>query len=295
MTTTDATGVAAATHEAVRSPLREFWRKFRRNRTAMAAGICLLSLVLAAAAAPWIAPFDPAAFDYDRILEGPSADHWAGTDAYGRDILSRILWGARISLSVGLLSVLLGGVAGVALGLIAGFRGGWIDSLIMRVCDVLLAFPGILLAIGIVAILGPGIENVIYAVAIFSVPVFARLVRGSTLSLKRAVYVDAARAIGVRDRLLMVRHILPGTLPSVIVYVSMRIGTSILTAASLSFIGLGAQPPSPEWGAMLADGRSYIGVASHVTFYPGLAIFLTVLAFNLLGDGLRDALDPKLR
>lgn len=296
MTTTDATGMAAtAAHEAVRSPLREFWRKFRRNRTAMAAGICLLALALAAAAAPWIAPFDPAAFDYDRILEGPSADHWAGTDAYGRDIFSRILWGARISLSVGLLSVLLGGVAGVALGLIAGFRGGWIDSLIMRICDVLLAFPGILLAIGIVAILGPGIENVIYAVAIFSVPVFARLVRGSTLSLKRAVYVDAARAIGVRDRLLMVRHILPGTLPSVIVYVSMRIGTSILTAASLSFIGLGAQPPSPEWGAMLADGRSYIGVASHVTFYPGLAIFLTVLAFNLLGDGLRDALDPKLR
>ncbi|KAA0570894.1 ABC transporter permease subunit [Azospirillum sp. Sh1] len=295
MTTTDATGVAAATHEAVRSPLREFWRKFRRNRTAMAAGICLAALALAAAAAPWIAPFDPAAFDYDRILEGPSADHWAGTDAYGRDIFSRILWGARISLSVGLLSVLLGGAAGVALGLTAGFRGGWIDSLIMRICDVLLAFPGILLAIGIVAILGPGIENVIYAVAIFSVPVFARLVRGSTLSLKRAVYVDAARAIGVRDRLLMVRHILPGTLPSVIVYVSMRIGTSILTAASLSFIGLGAQPPSPEWGAMLADGRSYIGVASHVTFYPGLAIFLTVLAFNLLGDGLRDALDPKLR
>ena len=294
MTTTDATAVAVS-HEAVRSPLREFWRKFRRNRTAMAAGVCLLALALTAAAAPWIAPFDPAAFDYDRILEGPSADHWAGTDAYGRDIFSRILWGARISLSVGLLSVLLGGVAGVALGLIAGFRGGWIDSLIMRVCDVLLAFPGILLAIGIVAILGPGIENVIYAVAIFSVPVFARLVRGSTLSLKRAVYVDAARAIGVRDRLLMVRHILPGTLPSVIVYVSMRIGTSILTAASLSFIGLGAQPPSPEWGAMLADGRSYIGVASHVTFYPGLAIFLTVLAFNLLGDGLRDALDPKLR
>jgi glutathione transport system permease protein len=165
----------------------------------------------------------------------------------------------------------------------------------MRACDVLLAFPGILLAIAIVAILGPGIDNVITAVAVFSVPVFARLVRGSTLALKTAVYVDAARALGAPDHILMLRHILPGTLPGVIVYCSLRVGTSILTAASLSFIGLGAQPPSPEWGAMLADGRSYIGVASHVTLYPGLAIFLTVLAFNLVGDGLRDALDPKLK
>jgi glutathione transport system permease protein len=289
------TAQAATATDSIRSPLGEFWRKFLRRRTAVVAGACLLLLALAAAAAPWIAPYDPAGFDYDRVLEGPSWAHWAGTDSYGRDIFSRILWGARISLSVGLLSVLLGGIVGITLGLISGFRGGFIDSLIMRLCDVLLAFPGILLAIGIVAVLGPGIENVVYAVAIFSIPVFARLVRGSTLSLKQAVYVDAARAIGVRDRMLMLRHILPGTLPSVIVYVSMRIGTSILTAASLSFIGLGAQPPSPEWGAMLADGRSYIGVASHVTFYPGLAIFITVLAFNLLGDGLRDALDPKLR
>ncbi len=289
------TAQATTATDSIRSPLGEFWRKFLRRRTAVVAGACLLLLALAAAAAPWIAPYDPAGFDYDRVLEGPSWAHWAGTDSYGRDIFSRILWGARISLSVGLLSVLLGGIVGITLGLISGFRGGFIDSLIMRLCDVLLAFPGILLAIGIVAILGPGIENVIYAVAIFSIPVFARLVRGSTLSLKQAVYVDAARAIGVRDRMLMLRHILPGTLPSVIVYLSMRIGTSILTAASLSFIGLGAQPPSPEWGAMLADGRSYIGVASHVTFYPGLAIFITVLAFNLLGDGLRDALDPKLR
>ncbi len=289
------TAQAATATNSIRSPLGEFWRKFLRRRTAVVAGACLLLLALAAAAAPWIAPYDPAGFDYDRVLEGPSWAHWAGTDSYGRDIFSRILWGARISLSVGLLSVLLGGIVGITLGLISGFRGGFINSMIMRLCDVLLAFPGILLAIGIVAILGPGIENVIYAVAIFSIPVFARLVRGSTLSLKQAVYVDAARAIGVRDRMLMLRHILPGTLPSVIVYLSMRIGTSILTAASLSFIGLGAQPPSPEWGAMLADGRSYIGVASHVTFYPGLAIFITVLAFNLLGDGLRDALDPKLR
>ncbi|SKA27052.1 ABC transporter permease subunit [Consotaella salsifontis] len=286
---------APAASRPVRSPFREFLRRFRRERQAIAAGVFLLALVLMAVFAPLLAPYAPAQPDYMHILEGPSAAHWAGTDAYGRDIFSRIIWGSRISLSVGFLSVTLGGIIGVVLGLISGFYGGWLDSLIMRVCDVLFAFPGILLAIGVIAILGPGIYNVIYAVAVFSVPVFARLVRGSTLALKQAVYVDAARAIGVRDRLIMLRHLLPGTMPSVIVYFSMRVGTAILTAASLSFIGLGAQPPSPEWGAMLADGRSYIGIASQVTLFPGLAIFVTVLAFNMLGDGLRDALDPKLR
>lgn len=279
----------------VRSPFREFWRRMLRQKIAMIACLLLMLLALAAIFAPWLAPYDPTAADYENVLAGPSAVHWAGTDAFGRDVFSRIIYGGRISLAVGFLSVSLGGIAGILLGLMSGFYGRWIDSVIMRFCDVLLAFPGILLAIGVIAILGPGIDNVIYAVAVFSVPVFARLVRGSTLALKQAVYVDAARAIGVKNRLLMLRHILPGALPSVIVYFSMRIGTSILTAASLSFIGLGAQPPSPEWGAMLADGRSFIGVASNVTLYPGLAIFVTVLAFNLLGDGLRDALDPKLK
>jgi glutathione transport system permease protein len=281
--------------EKIRSPLREFWRRFRRQKIAVVAGLVVLALALLAVFAPLIAPYDLAQPDYERVLEGPSWAHLAGTDVYGRDILSRIIFGARISLAVGFLSVTLGGIAGILLGLVSGFYGGWIDSLAMRFCDVLLAFPGIILAIGVIAVLGPGIDNVIYAVAVFSVPVFARLVRGSTLAIKRTVYVDAARAIGVRPRLLMLRHILPGTLPSVIVYFSMRIGTSILTAASLSFIGLGAQPPSPEWGAMLADGRSYLGVANHITLFPGIAIFVTVLAFNLLGDGLRDALDPKLK
>jgi glutathione transport system permease protein len=280
--------------ERIRTPWREFWRKFSRQRVALAAGVFLVLLTLVAVLAPWIAPYDPAQPDYDHVLEGPSALHWAGTDDYGRDILSRIIHGAAISLTVGFFAVTIGGVVGVVLGLLSGFFGGWIDRIVMRLCDVLLAFPGILLAIGIVAILGPGVENVIWAVAIFSIPVFARLVRGSTLALKRAVYVDAARAIGVRNELLMLRHILPGALPSVIVYFSMRFGTSILTAASLSFIGLGAQPPTPEWGAMLSAGRSFIGVADHLTYFPGLAIFVTVLAFNLLGDGLRDALDPKL-
>lgn len=281
--------------EKVRSPLYEFWRRFRSQKIAVAAGLFLVALIVVAALADFIAPYGLEVPDYDALTMPPNWEHWAGTDDYGRDIFSRIIFGARISLAVGFLSVSIGSIVGVLLGLISGFYGGWIDSWIMRICDVLLAFPGIVLAIAIISVLGPGVDNVIYAVAVFSIPVFARLVRGSTLVIKQSVYVDAARAIGVRNWLLMTRHILPGTLPTVIVYFSMRIGTAILTAASLSFIGLGAQPPSPEWGAMLAYGRDYITLAPHLTLYPGLAIFVTVLAFNLLGDGLRDALDPKLK
>lgn len=291
----DIAGTGTTAPLEIQSPWGEFWRRFLRQRVALVAGALILLVVLAAIAAPWIAPYDPAEPDYNNILAGPSALHWAGTDAYGRDIFSRILWGAQISLSVGFLSVMLGGVLGVALGLVSGFFGGWVDSLVMRLCDVMLAFPGILLAIAVVALLGPGVANVIYAVAVFSIPIYARVVRGSTLALKQTLYVQAARSIGVKRWALVMRHILPGTLPGVIVTTSLRIGTAILVAAGLSFLGLGAQPPSPEWGAMLADGRSYLGVADHLTFFPGLAIFLTVLAFNLLGDGLRDALDQKLR
>jgi glutathione transport system permease protein len=263
---------------ALRSPAAEFWRRFRRKRVALASGCVILLLILAAMFAPWIAPYGPATPDYDNVLAGPSWQHLCGTDTFGRDIWSRILWGGRISLTVGFVSVALGGVTGVALGLVSGFFGGLVDTLIMRVMDVLLAFPGILLAIGVVALLGPGIDNVIYAIAVFSVPVFARLVRGSTLALKQTLYVQASRSIGVRAPMLMLRHILPGTLPSVIVYCSLRVGTSILTAAALSFIGLGAPPPSPEWGTMLAEGRGYLGVADWITLFPGLAIFITVLA-----------------
>jgi glutathione transport system permease protein len=285
----------AAQPTDVASPLREFWRRFLRKRLALAAGLVIVVIAIVSALAPVLAPYDPATPDYNAVLEGPSWAHWAGTDTYGRDIFSRIIWGGQISLTVGFLSVMLGGIVGTSVGLISGFFGGWVDGAIMRVLDVLLAFPGILLAIAVVALLGPGIANVIYAVAVFSVPVFARLVRGSTLALKQTLYVQASRSIGVRRLPLVTRHILPGTLPGVIVYASLRMGTSILTAAALSFIGLGAQPPSPEWGTMLADGRSYLGVADHIMLFPGLAIFITVLAFNLLGDGLRDALDQRLR
>ncbi len=276
-------------------PWRLFWHKFRMRKTALVSGGCILVLIGVALFAPWIAPYDPFAVDYAASMQPPGWQHWAGTDLYGRDILSRIIYGSRISLTVGFTSVFVGALAGVTLGLISGFFGGLLDGLIMRTSDVLFAFPGILLAIAIVALLGPGLVNVVVAVSVFSMPTFARIVRGSTLALKESLYVRAATSVGASRRRLMFVHILPGTLSGVIVYFTMRIGTSIITAASLSFLGLGAQPPTPEWGAMLAESRDYIGVADHMTIFPGLAIFLTVLFFNLFGDGLRAALDPKLK
>ncbi|NKI95969.1 glutathione ABC transporter permease GsiD [Rhizobacter sp. SG703] len=285
----------APTADAVRTPASEFWRKFKRQKVALVAGVFVLLLVLVAALAPWIVPFDAENFfDYDALNTPPSAKHWFGVDSLGRDIFSRILIGARISLAAGFISVAAGAVIGTLLGLLAGYYQGWWDRIVMRMADVLFAFPGILLAIGIVAILGNGMVNVILAVAVFSVPAFARLVRGNVLSLKHQTYIEAVRSIGASDTVIMVRHLLPGTVASVVVYLTMRIGTSIITAASLSFLGLGAQPPTPEWGAMLNEARADMLNAPHVALFPSLAIFVTVLAFNLLGDGLRDALDPKL-
>ena len=281
---------------AVRTPWGEFWRRFRRQRAALVAGLLVLLLIAAALLAPYLAPFDAENyFDYDRLNEGPSLMHWLGVDSLGRDIFSRILMGTRISLAAGVFSVLAGGAIGTLLGLLAGYYEGWWDRLTMRVCDVLFAFPGILLAIGVVAIMGSGMANVIVAVAIFSSPAFARLVRGNTLVLKRLTYIESARSIGASDWTIILRHILPGTLSSIVVYFTLRIGTSIISAASLSFLGLGAQPPTPEWGAMLNEARADMVIAPHVAIFPSLAIFITVLAFNLLGDGLRDALDPKLK
>ena len=277
------------------TPFMIFWQKFKKQKSAMVAGIFILFLVLAAIFAPFIAPYDPYAIDYGNAMMPPSPQHWAGTDIYGRDILSRIIYGTRISPTVGISSVTIGAIVGVSLGLISGFFGGFLDEIIMRSADVLFAFPGILLAIAVVAILGPGLVNVVAAVAIFSIPTFARIVRSNTLSLKESLYVRAARSMGASNKRIMFVHIMPGTLSGAIVYFTMRIGTSILTASSLSFLGLGAQPPTPEWGAMLAESRDYIGVADHLTIFPGIAIFLTVLAFNIFGDGLRAAFDPKLQ
>ncbi len=291
------TTVTAPVAEAsdVRTPWTEFWRKFKRQHAAVIAGVFVVLLVLTAIAAPFIVPYDAENFfDYDSLNARPSLKHLFGVDPLGRDIFSRILMGARISLTAGFVSVAIGALFGTALGLVAGYREGWWDRIIMRLCDVLFAFPGILLAIGIVAILGGGMSNVIIAVSIFSIPTFARLVRGNTLSLKHLTYVEAARSVGASDWTIVLRHIFPGTIAAVVVYFSLRIGTSIITAASLSFIGMGAQPPTPEWGAMLNEARSDMMTAPHVAIFPSMAIFLTVLAFNLLGDGLRDALDPKI-
>ena len=281
--------------ERVRTPWSEFWRKFKRQRVALVAGAFVVLLVVVAIAAPWITPFDAENyFDYEKLNARPSGTHWFGVDALGRDIYSRILMGARISLAAGFVSVAVGAFIGTILGLIAGYNEGWWDRIIMRIADVLFAFPGILLAIGIVAILGGGMANVVVAVAVFSIPTFARLVRGNTLALKHLTFIEAARSLGASDRTIIFRHIFPGTIAAVVVYFSLRIGTSIITAASLSFLGMGAQPPTPEWGAMLDAARADMLTAPHEAIFPALAIFVTVLAFNLLGDGLRDALDPKI-
>lgn len=288
--------IEAAEQGPIRSPWRDFWGRFLRNPMAISSGAFVLLLMIVAIFAPWIAPYDPMISDWMSLSSPPTLTHFMGTDDLGRDVLSRIIFGARISMYIGIFSVTLGMLVGVVLGLISGYYGGKIDMLIMRGADVLFAFPGMLLAIAVVAILGSGLNNVIIAVAVFSVPVFARIVRASTLSLKQAPYVDAVKCVGASDSLILFRHILPGTLSSVIVFFTMRIGSSILTAASLSFIGLGPEPDVPEWGNILAMSRNMMmGGIWHVSVFPGLAIFFTVLAFNLLGDALRDTLDPKLK
>jgi glutathione transport system permease protein len=289
------TAPTASAAGKVRTPWSECWRRFKKQPVGLIAGAFVLLLVLVAVFAPWIVPFDAENFfDYDMLNSGPTWTHWFGVDPLGRDIFSRILMGARISLTAGFLSVLVGGFIGTSLGLLAGYYEGWWDRIVMRLSDVLLAFPGILLALGVVAILGSSMTNVVVAVSVFSVPAFARLVRGNTLVLKQQTYIEAERSIGASDWTIIVRHILPGTISSIVVYFSMRVGTSIITAASLSFLGMGAQPPTPEWGAMLNEARADMVTSPHVALVPSLAIFFTVLAFNLLGDALRDALDPKM-
>ena len=284
------------TETRVRTPWCAFWRRFRQQHVAMIAGLFVLLLIVVAFIAPWIAPFDAENyFDYARLNEGPSLMHWFGVDSLGRDIFSCVLVGTRISLIAGFFSVAIRALIGTVLGLLADYYEGWWDCITMRICDVLFAFPGILLAIAVVAIMGSGTSNVIVAVAIFSIPAFARLVRGNTLLLKHQTFIESARSIGASGWTIIMRHILPGTVSSIVVYFTMRIGTSIITAASLSFLGLGAQPSTPEWGAMLNEARADMVIGPHVAIFPSLAIFLTVLAFNLLGDGLRDALDPKLK
>jgi peptide/nickel transport system permease protein len=255
----------------------------------------IVVFVLTAILAPLIAPHDPLALGLGQQLKPPSLTYPLGTDELGRDLFSRLLWGARYTLLITLGAVALAVVLGTISGVYSGFRGGWSDTLIMRVMDVLLAMPGFLLAIAIIAALGVGMVNVIIAVGIHAVPAFARVVRAATLSVKQQEYVVAARALGSHDATIMLRHVLPNVTPPLLVQTTLQLATAILTASGLSFLGLGPQPPTPEWGAMLSTGRTYITSNPQLATVPGLAILLVALGFNLLGDGLRDALDPRLR
>lgn len=268
-------------------------RRLLRSPHFVFGGTLLIIIVLVAIFAPWLAPKDPYFQDYGRVLQPPgSPGALLGTDQFGRDMLSRVIYGARISMVVGAASVAIGLLIGVVLGVLAGwFRR--MDRPLMMLVDVLIAFPGILLAIAIVAALGPGLVNVVLAVAFFSIPTFARIARGAVLAMRQEEYVAAASALGAGDLRIMWKAILPNIISPIIIYASLRLATSILTAATLSFLGLGAQPPSAEWGAMINDGRTYLYSARYLSVIPGVAIFLAVLAFNLVGDGLRDVLDPR--
>jgi ABC-type dipeptide/oligopeptide/nickel transport system permease subunit len=273
----------------------DFWNQLRRNRAAMAGLFILIILILVAAFAPWIAPYDYTASNMPESLNPPSWSHWLGTDEIGRDILSRIIFGARVSLKVGIEAVFISLLAGIFLGALAGFYGGFIDNLIMRFMDIMLAFPPLLLAMAFIAALGRGLDNAIIAIGIVSIPEYARIVRGSVLSVKENDYIQAARAIGNHDLEIIGYHILPNISAPIIVRATLGISAAILEAAALGFLGLGVQPPEAEWGSMLGSGRSAIFSAPHLVTFPGIAITITVLAFNLLGDGLRDALDPRLK
>ncbi|MCE2438738.1 MAG: ABC transporter permease [Candidatus Latescibacteria bacterium] len=270
-----------------------FWRRLLKNRLAAAGGVLLLGFLLLAIAAPVAAPQDPYAQNLYERLQPPSLAYPFGTDDFGRDVLSRVIHGARISLRVGVVAVLIALILGVPVGLVSGYWGGALDQMLMRAMDLMLAFPSILLAIAIVAILGPGLENAMLAVGIVAVPQYARLVRASALSVRGQDYVQAVRALGAGDFHILFFSVLPNCLTPLIVQSTLGLATAILDAAGLSFLGLGAQPPTPEWGAMLTGGRELVLRAPWVLTFPGVAIFLTVLAFNLLGDGLRDALDPR--
>ncbi len=278
-----------------RSLLYDAIRRLLRNKLAITGILIMGVFLLTALLAPVISPYDPIAQDLAMRRRPPSQEHWMGRDDLGRDILSRVIYGTRLSLQVGVLSVGFAIVIGALAGAISGYAGGWVDHIVMRIMDIMLAFPALLLAIAIVTILGPGLLNMLYAIGIVSIPAYARIVRGSVLSAKEQEYVVAARAVGVPPVRILFRNILPNCLTPLLVQGTLGIGTAILDAAGLSFLGLGAQPPEPEWGAMLGQGRYSMFTAPHIVLFPGLAIMLTVLGFNLLGDGLRDALDPRLQ
>jgi peptide/nickel transport system permease protein len=274
---------------------RSAWRTLRHHPTGMIGLVGLAILLSLVALAPMLAPADPTAMNLANTLQPPNAQHPFGTDDLGRDILSRVLWGGQESLRVALLAILIAALGGITLGLVAGYFGGITDALIMRIVDVFLAFPTILLLLSIVAALGPNLGTVLIALGVSFIPNVSRFVRGTVLATKNREYVTAARVVGAPDARIMLIHILPNILAPLIVYATVGLGTAIILTAGLSYLGLGAQPPSPEWGAMLNYGRNYLHDAWWMSVFPGVAIFAAVLFVNLLGDGLRDALDPKLR
>jgi peptide/nickel transport system permease protein len=274
---------------------REGWRRFRKNKMALVGLGIVIFFILLAIFAPLLAPYDFKEPNLAERLQPPSSKHLFGTDDFGRDIFSRVIYGARISLWVGFFSVLGSVIAGSLLGIIAGYYGRWIDGIISRLFDIMLAFPSILLAIGIVAVLGPSLQNALIAIAVINIPNFGRLIRSRVLSIKQEEYVMAAKAIGMSDMRILFHHILPNSMAPIIVQGTLAIATAIIEAAALGFLGLGAQPPNPEWGKMLADSKDFLTQAPWTMIFPGLAIMLTVLGFNLMGDGLRDALDPRMK
>jgi peptide/nickel transport system permease protein len=274
---------------------RALARRFARNRGAVIGLFVVIALVFVSALAPLAAPHHPLAVDPTIRFQPPSAAHPFGTDELGRDVLSRVIYGGRISLIVGVIPVLIASISGIVLGISAGYFGGIVDMVIMRCIDIMMAFPGILLALAVIAVLGASLTNLMIAVGIFSIPLYTRVLRGSTLATKEQLYVEAARAVGCGNLRIMLHHILPNIIAPLIVLATLGMATAILVAASLSFLGLGQRPPTPEWGSMLSDARKYLRIAWWLTAFPGLAISLSVLAINLLGDGLRDVLDPRLR
>ena len=283
---------------APRAP-RSSWARVlpsvRRHRGALVGIGIVTVLILIAFGQGILAPQSATKIDITAALRAPDQVHWMGTDQYGRDVYSRVIHGSSISLTIGFISVGIAATAGTAVGLMAGFYGGRVDGILMRIIDVMLAFPGILLALAIVSVLGPSLRNLMIAVGISAIPFYARLVRGSVLVAKEQLYVEAARVVGVPISTILIRHILPNVVAPIIIAATLGMGSAILAAAGLSFIGLGSQPPTPEWGRMLSEGRDYLRDGWWISTFPGIAIMLTVLGVNMLGDGLRDVLDPRLR
>ncbi|MBU2551916.1 MAG: ABC transporter permease [Proteobacteria bacterium] len=276
-------------------PYTEFWRRFRKNRLALAGGVVVLALFAVSFLAPWLSPYDPAFIDVKSVLEGPSRAHPFGTDNLGRDVLSRMIWGSRISLKVGFVAVGIATVIGMVLGALAGYYGRWVDAVIMRFVDLMLCFPAFFLILAVIAILEPSIWNIMIVIGVTGWMGVARLIRAEFLTLKSREFVLAARAAGANDGRIIFLHILPNALAPILVSATLGVAGAILTESALSFLGIGVQPPTPSWGNILTEGKDNISIAWWLSLYPGLAILVTVLGYNLLGEGIRDSLDPRLK